>query len=173
MCWTGVRRRVWGLSGRLIASCTLVTFAVVVLLVALVLGYQAPQLVNDAQQQAQVIATAQSYSQQLAQRYPGGVPAGTLLGDPAFLPEHGGKAGMAQPDPYGSTLTVPAITGPIYGHQAVTAVAAVAADGTIVVSSAPSAPAAKTVEEASRAPLSTDKPSAGHLNGGRTCRTPG
>jgi len=133
-----VRRRVWGLSGRLIASYILVTFAVVVLVEALVLGYQAPQLVNDAQQQAQVIATAQSYSQQLAQRYPGGVPAGTLLGDPAFLPEHGGKAGMAQPDPYGSTLTVPAITGPIYGHQAVTAVAAIAADGTIVASSAPS-----------------------------------
>ena len=80
MCWTGVRRRVWGLSGRLIASCTLVTFAVVVLLEALVLGYQAPQLVNDAQQQAQVIATAQSYSQQLAQRYPGGVHLGLPLG---------------------------------------------------------------------------------------------
>jgi signal transduction histidine kinase len=129
---------VWGLSGRLIASYILVTFAVVVLVEALVLGYQAPQLVNDAQQQAQVIATAQSYSQQLAQRYPGGVPAGTVLGDPAFLPEHGGKAGMAQPDPYGSTLTVPAITGPIYGHHAVTAVVAIAADGTIVASSAPS-----------------------------------
>ena len=77
-----MRRRVWGLSGRLIASYILVTLAVVVLVEALVLGYQAPQLVNDAQLQAQVIATAQSYSQQLTQRYPGGVPAGTVLGDP-------------------------------------------------------------------------------------------
>ena len=78
-----VRRRAWGLSGRLIASYILVTLAVVVLVEALVLGFQVPPLVNGAQLQAQVDATAKSYAQQLAQRYPGGVPAGTLLGDPA------------------------------------------------------------------------------------------
>ncbi len=89
-----MRRRVWGLSGRLIASYILVTLAVVVLVEVLVLGYQAPQLVNDAQLQAQVLATAQSYSQQLAQRYPGGVPAGTVLGDP-------GQAGKGGPGPAG------------------------------------------------------------------------
>ncbi|MDX6392984.1 MAG: two-component system, NarL family, sensor histidine kinase LiaS [Streptosporangiaceae bacterium] len=134
-----VRRRSWGLSGRLIASYIVVTLAVVVLVEALVLGYQAPQLVNDAQLQAQVLATAQSYSQQLAQHYPGGVPAGTVLGEPVLgAPDRGGKMGQAPPNPYGSTLTVPAITGPIYSHQAVTAVVAIAADGTIVASSAPS-----------------------------------
>ena len=134
-----VRRRTWGLSGRLIASYILVTFAVVVLVEALVLGYQAPQLVNDAQLQAQLMSTAQSYSQQLPRRYPGGVPAGTLLGTPApGHHDHGGKLGMAPPDPYGSTLTVPALTGPIYGYSAVTAVVAIAADGTVVASSAPS-----------------------------------
>jgi len=130
-----VRRRAWGLSGRLIASYIVVTFAVVVLVEALVLGYEAPQLVNDAQLQTQVIATAQSFSQRLAR----GVRAGTVLGDPVFSHlDLGGKAGMAPPNPYGTVLTVPAITGPIYGHQAITAVVAVAADGTIVASSAPS-----------------------------------
>jgi len=134
-----VRRRAWGLSGRLIASYILVTLAVVVLVEALVLGYQAPQLVNDAQLQAQVLATAQSYGQQLAQRYPGGVPAGTVLGDPVLgHPDTGGKLGLAPPSPYGSTLTVRAITGPIYGDQAITAVVAVDAEGAIVASSAPS-----------------------------------
>ena len=133
-----VRRMACGLSGRLIASYILVTLAVVVLVEALVLGYQAPQLVNDAQLQAQLIGTAQSYSQQLARRYPAGVPAGTLLGAPASgHRDRGGKLGMAPPDPYGSTLTVPALTGPIYGHSAVTAVVTVAADGTVVASSAP------------------------------------
>jgi two-component system, NarL family, sensor histidine kinase LiaS len=134
-----VRRMTWGLSGRLVASYILVTLAVVVLVEALVLGYQAPQLVNDAQLQAQLLATAQSYSQQLAHRFPAGVPAGTLLGTPP--PGHhdrGGKMGMAPPDPYGSTLTVPALAGAIYLHQAVTAIVAIAADGTIVASSAPS-----------------------------------
>jgi NarL family two-component system sensor histidine kinase LiaS len=134
-----VRRRACGLSGRLIASYILVTLAVLVLVEALVLGYQAPQLVNDAQLQSQVLATAHSYSQQLARRYPGGVPAGTVLGDPVLGgPDRGGKMGMARPNPYGSTVSVPALTGPIYGHQAVTAVVAIAADGTIVASSAPS-----------------------------------
>jgi hypothetical protein len=40
------------------------------------------------------------------------------------------KVGLARPALDGSTLAVPAITGPIHSHQAVTAVVAVAADGT-------------------------------------------
>jgi hypothetical protein len=39
---------VWGLSARLIASYILVTLAVVVLVEALVLGFQVPSLVNRA-----------------------------------------------------------------------------------------------------------------------------
>ena len=127
-----VRRRVWGLSGRLIASYILVTLAVVVLVEALVLGFQVPQLVNGAQLQAQVDAAA-SYGQQLAQRYPGGVPAGTVLGAPG----QPAQPGLARAAPDG-TLAVPAITGPILSHQAVTAVVAIAADGTVVASSVPS-----------------------------------
>ena len=129
-----VRRRVWGLSGRLIASYILVTLAVVVLVEALVLGYQAPELLNDAQLAAQVNATAQSYSQQLAQSYPRGVPAGTVLGVSDLVT----KEDQAPPQPVGSTLTVPAISGPVHSQQAIIAVAAVAADGTVVASSAPS-----------------------------------
>jgi signal transduction histidine kinase len=132
-----VRRREWGLSGRLIASYILVTLAVVVLVEALVLGYEAPQLVNGTREQAlqdQVSATAQSYGQQLAQRYPGGVPAGTLLGDPG----QPARPGQARSASNGSTLIVPAISGPIHSDQAVTAVVAIAADGTVVASSAPS-----------------------------------
>ncbi len=53
-----LRRRVWGISGRLTASYVVVTFAVVVLVEALVLAYQAPGLVNNVQLQAQVGATA-------------------------------------------------------------------------------------------------------------------
>ena len=77
-----VRRRAWGLSGRLIASYILVTLAVVVLVEALVLSFQILPLVNGAQLQAQVDATAKSYGILLTRRYPGGVPAGTVLGDP-------------------------------------------------------------------------------------------
>jgi signal transduction histidine kinase len=128
-----VPRRVWGLSGRLTASYVLVTLAVVVLVEALVLSFQVPQLVNSAQLQAQVDATATSYGQQLSQRYPGGVPAGTVLGDPG----QPGQPGLARPALDG-TLVVPAITGPIHSHQAVTAVVAIAADGRVVASSAPS-----------------------------------
>src|SRR5215831_20368173 len=115
------------------ASYILVTVAVVVMVEALVLGFQVPRLVNGAQSQAQVDAAAKSYAQQLAQRYPGGVPAGTVLGDPG----QPAKLGLAQPTPDG-TLAVPAITGPVHSHQAVTAVVAIAADGTVVASSAPS-----------------------------------
>jgi two-component system, NarL family, sensor histidine kinase LiaS len=128
-----VRRRAWGLSGRLIASYILVTLAVVVLVEALVLGFQVPDLANSAQLQAQVDAAAQSYSQQLAQRYPGGVPAGTVLGDPG-QPAQPGQARTASD----GTLVIPGITGPVRSGQAVTAVVAIAADGTVVASSAPS-----------------------------------
>ncbi|MGH3285918.1 MAG: HAMP domain-containing protein, partial [Streptosporangiaceae bacterium] len=127
-----MRRRVWGLSGRLAASYILVTLAAVVLVEALVLGFQVPALLNGAQLQAQVDATAKSYAQQLAQRYPGGVPTGTVLG------EHGQPAQPGLAPVLDGTLVVPAVTGPIHSHQAVTAVVAVGTDGTVVASSAPS-----------------------------------
>jgi signal transduction histidine kinase len=128
-----VRRRTWGLSARLTASYIVVTLAIVVLVEALVLGFEVPSLVNGTQLQAQVDAAARSYSQQLAQRYPGGVRAGTVLGEPG----QPAQPGLARPAPDG-TLVVPAITGPIDSDQAVTAVVAIAADGTVVASSAPS-----------------------------------
>jgi signal transduction histidine kinase len=127
-----VRRWAWGLSGRLIASYIVVTLAVVVLVEALVLGFQVPQLVNGAQLQAQVDAAAKSYGQQLSQRYPAGMPAGTVLGDPGQL----AQPGLARTAPDG-TLAVPAITGPVHSGQAITAVVAIAADGMVVASSAP------------------------------------
>ena len=126
----------WGLSARLTASYILVTLVVVVLVEALMLGFQVLPLVNGAQLQAQVDAAAKSYSQQVSQRYPGGVPAGTVLGD-VGEPAHPAQKGQATTDP-GGTLAVPAITGPIHSDQAITAVVAVAADGTVVASSAPS-----------------------------------
>jgi len=163
-----VRRRSWGLSSRLIASYILVTLAVVVLVEALVLGYQAPQLVNDAQLQAQLIATAQSYSQQLAERFPRGVPAGTMLGySTPGVPDHGGKAGLAPPNPYGNTLTVPAINGPIYVNQVITAVVVIAADGKVAASSAPSR--YPPGQAAARA-LPAAAAAAGHDIGCRACR---
>jgi len=128
-----VRRRVWGLSGRLIASYILVTLAVVLLVEALVLGFQANGDRLETQLQARVNAAAKSYAQQLSRRYPGGVPSGTVLGDPG-QPAQPGQAPTA-PD---GTLAVPAITGPINSDHAVTAVVALAADGTVVASSAPS-----------------------------------
>lgn len=77
-----MRRRAWGLSARLTASYVLVTLATMVLVEALVLGYQAPRLENDTRLEDQVGATAKVYLQQLRQRYPDNVPAGTLLGEP-------------------------------------------------------------------------------------------
>jgi signal transduction histidine kinase len=128
-----VRRRAWGLSGRLIASYILVTLAVVVLVEVLVLGLQVPLLVNGTQLQAQVNATAKSY----AERYPGGVPAGTVLGQRGLPAKPAGvQPALAQPAEDG-TLAVPAITGPVPSGQAVTAVVAIAADGMVVASSAP------------------------------------
>jgi HAMP domain-containing protein len=140
--WAGVRGRLrgrlWGLSGRLIASYILVTFVVVVLVEALVLCFQVLPLANSARLEAQlqdrVDATAKSYGQQLAQRYPGGVPAGTVLGDPG----QPARPGQAQTTPDGSMLAIAAITGPIHGRQAVTAVVAIGADHMVLASSAPS-----------------------------------
>jgi NarL family two-component system sensor histidine kinase LiaS len=127
-----LRRRAWGLSGRLTASYILVTLAVVALVETLTLGFQVPSLVNGAQLQTEVAAAAQSYAAQLAQRYPGGVPAGTVLG------ASGQAAQPGLPRTQDGTLVVPAITGRVRSDQAVTAVIAIAADGTVVASSAPS-----------------------------------
>ena len=128
-----VRRRVCGLSGRLIASYILVTLAVGVLVKVLITGAQIPPLVNNDQLQAQVIAAARSYGLQIAERYPGNMPAGTVLGvrgQPA-------QPGQARTSADG-TLVIPAITGPIRSDQAVTAVVAIAADGEVIASSVPS-----------------------------------
>src|SRR5262249_50274424 len=78
---------------------------------------------------SQVDATATYWGHRLSQR----ATAGPVLGD-ASQPA---RPGQALPTPTG-TLVVPAITGPIHSHLAVTAVVAVAADGTVVASSAPS-----------------------------------
>ena len=133
-----VRGRVWGLSGRLIASYILVTLAVVVLVEVLVLCFQvAPVAEGDqlrSQLHYQLSQVATSYAHRLAQRYPGGVPAGTVLGVPG-QPAQPGTVANSAPD---GTLAVPAITGPIHGNQAVSAVVAIAADGTVIASSAPS-----------------------------------
>jgi signal transduction histidine kinase len=133
-----VRRRAWGLSGRLIASYILVTLTVVVLVEVLVLCFQVAPVAEGDQLQSQlhyqVSQTATSYAHRLAHRYPGGVPAGTVLGVPG-QPAQPGTVANSAPD---GTLLVPAITGPIHSDQAVTAVVAVTADGTVVASSAPS-----------------------------------
>jgi signal transduction histidine kinase len=138
--WDRVRHRVWGLSGRLIATYVLVTLAVVVLVEALVLGYQVPRLENDTRLQSQVAATASVYLQQLSQRYPPGTtPRGTLLGYPSWLGRRSqpGQAGQARLAGDGATLVIPGIAGPIRDHQAVTAAVLIAPDGRIIASSAP------------------------------------
>jgi NarL family two-component system sensor histidine kinase LiaS len=122
-----------GISRRLIASYVLVTIAVVVLVEAFVLGYQVPHLLSDAQLQAQVRGTAENYWDQLVQRYPGGVPAGALLGDRVQRSDP--SATQAKPD---GTLIVPAVTGTISSHTPATAMVAIARDGTIIASSIPS-----------------------------------
>jgi two-component system, NarL family, sensor histidine kinase LiaS len=129
-----VRRRAWGLSGRLIASYILVTLAVVVLVEALVLSFQVPLLVNGSQLQAQVNATALSYGQQLVHRYPAGVPTGILLGERDRKPQ----PGLARTAADGATLVIPAITGPppTPTDQAITVAVAIVG-GRVVASSAP------------------------------------
>jgi signal transduction histidine kinase len=129
-----VGRRLRGIFRRLIASYVLVTVVVVVLVEVFVLGYQVPRTVSDAQLHTQVQETATSYAGQLAQRYPGGVPAGALLGERGQRPE----PGSAPTAPDGSTLIVPAVAGTISSDKAVTAVVEIAQDGTVVASSIPS-----------------------------------
>jgi NarL family two-component system sensor histidine kinase LiaS len=90
--------------------------------------------VSNAQLQAEVRGTANSYFDQLRERYPGGLPAGVLLGDRGQRPE----PGTAQTTPNGSALIVPAITGTLGNHEVVTAAVAISQDGTIIASSAPS-----------------------------------
>jgi signal transduction histidine kinase len=129
-----VRRRVWGLSGRLIASYVLVTLAVVVLVEALVLGYQVPRLENDTRLRSQVAATASVYLQQLSERYPPGTtPRGTLLG----YPSQPGRTSQPGRPGDGATLRIPGIAGPIRDHQALTAAVLITPDGMIIASSAP------------------------------------
>ena len=120
----------WGLSGRLIASYIVVTLAVVVLVEALVLGFQVPRLVTGAELQAQVDATARSYGRQLAREYPDGVPVGTVLG----IPISPGLSGLPAATPDGS-LAIAAITGPV--RKVLPAVVAVGAGGRVIASSAP------------------------------------
>jgi len=136
--WDRVRRWAWGLSGRLIASYVLVTLAVVVLVEALVLGYQVPGLENDTRLRSQVAATANVYLQQLSERYPPGTtPSGTLLGYPSQH-DRPSKPSQARLAGDGGTLVIPGIAGPIRDHQAVTAAVLITPDGTIIASSAPS-----------------------------------
>jgi signal transduction histidine kinase len=125
--------RLSGLSGRLIASYILVTFAAVILVESLVLGFQVPRLLNAARLQTEVNAAAQAYGHQLSRLYPDGVPARKVLGEAGAAAD----PGVARTKPDG-TLIVPAITGPVDSDQAVTAVVAIAADGTVLASSAPS-----------------------------------
>lgn len=132
--WDWVRRRAWGLSGKLIASYVLVTLGVVVLTETLVLGYQAPRLENDTRLQDQVGTTAKVYLRRLRELYPGTVPAGTLLGDR----DQPARPGHAQPTGDGLTLVIPGIDGPIRDDQAVTAAVLIASNGAIIASSAPS-----------------------------------
>jgi len=127
--------KVSGVQARLTASYVLVTLAVVILVEIIVVGFQTPQLTDDTRLLGPVAATAGSYAQQLTQQYPdGALPSGTILGDPGqqAIP---GQAQLAQD---GQELNVPAISGPIAGHEAVTAVVVVDSNGRIVASSAPS-----------------------------------
>lgn len=126
-------RVAWGISGRLIASYVLVTLAVVVVVEAVVLGYQAPRLVGDTTLQAEVGATSKIYTKQLAARYPKGVPVGAVLGQRGQPT----TPGRARTDKDGIGLVVPAIAGRIDSDKAVTAVLVIDRDGSIVASSAP------------------------------------
>jgi NarL family two-component system sensor histidine kinase LiaS len=80
------------------------------------------------------------------------------------------RPGLARPAPDG-TLAVPAITGPVHSHQAVTAVVAIAADGTVVASSAPSRyPPGRTA--ASELPVQATSAIAGGIDKGGSVPTP-
>jgi signal transduction histidine kinase len=123
------------LQARLTASYVLVTLTAVLLVAAIVLGYQTPHLVNDAALQPAVVGTASTYAQRLMLRYPDAiVPANAALGDSG----EPARPGHAQLAPDGSELAVPAISGTMNYHGAVTAVVVIAPDGTALASSAPS-----------------------------------
>jgi two-component system, NarL family, sensor histidine kinase LiaS len=128
-----VALQVRGISRRLVASYLLVAVAVVVLAEVFVLGYAVPRVLRNAQLHDQVVSTSTTIWAQLAQRYPGGVPAGTLLGEQGQSPD----PGEARSAPDGNTLIVPAVTAPISSHGALTAVLAIAQNGTVIASSAP------------------------------------
>jgi hypothetical protein len=74
-----------------------------------------------------------TYAARLAERYPDGVPAGTVLGDPG----QPARPGQDATTPDGSMLIVPAITRPVGGRQAIIAVVAITANGMVIASSAP------------------------------------
>jgi signal transduction histidine kinase len=129
-----VANGVRGISRRLIASYVLVAIAAVVLVETFVLVYQVPRLLSAAELQTEVRGTAASYWDQLGQRYPRGVPTGALLGDR----DQRADPGRVLTTPNSSTLIVPAVTGTIRSPEAVTAAVAIAQDGTVIASSAPS-----------------------------------
>jgi signal transduction histidine kinase len=144
----------WSIVRRLLASYVLVAVVFVVLVEVFVLGYQVPRMVSDAQLHTRVQGTATSYWGQLAQRYPGGVPAGILLGERGQPLE----PGTARTAPDGSTLIVPAVAGTITSDKAVTEVVAIAQDGAVIASSVPSRyptgqPAARELPSAAAAAL--------------------
>ena len=154
-----VRRAVSGVTRRLRASYVLVAVVVVVLVEVFVLGYEVPRQLSAAQLHDQVVATAQSYWGQLAQRYPGGVPAGAQLGQNGQAPD----PGTARTAPDGTTLVVPAVSTTLPSHQSVTAVVAITRDGIIIASSAPSRyrpgqPAASGLPVGATAAIEAGKP---------------
>ena len=134
VCWTVIRRRVWGLSGRLIASYILVTLVVVLLVEALVLGFQVLPLVNGAQLQAQVDA----YARELRPAARPALSRRRARRDRARRPCRAGTAGPGHDRPRTARWPFRRLPARSSGDQAITAVVAVGADGTVVASSAPS-----------------------------------
>ena len=135
-----VRRRAWGLSGRLIASYILVTLVVVVLVEALVLCFQVAPVAEGDQLVPSCRPRWSADRDELRRAVsPSATPA-ACRPEPCSATPASRRSRAVGPDstPDGSTLLVPAITGPIHSDQAVTAVVAIAADGTVVASSAPS-----------------------------------
>ena len=130
-----VRRRAWGLSGRLIASYILVTLAVVVLVEALVLGFQVPRLVNGAQLQARPRWTPPRRA--TASSSPSAIPAACRPEPCSATPAS--RRSRARPGrPRTARWSFRRSPARSTADQAVTAVVAIAADGTVVASSAPS-----------------------------------
>ncbi len=166
----GVRRRIWGVSGRLVVSYVLVTAAVVVLVEVFVLSFQVPGLLGNSKLLSLVDTTAASYWTQLSQHYPNGVPVGTLLG------ERGRRAepGTVQRTGTSGVLVVPAVPGTISSHMVVTAVVAIARDGRVIASSEPARyPPGRSAEKylpSSAASAITDSLLKGVTGGGGSTR---